>query len=147
MAKAHMFDIALAEKYGPVESIILSHLCFWIEKNQHNQRNFFKGRYWVYNSASAFEKIFTYLNKDQIRRVLDKLNKQGVLYIGNFNKIGYDRTLWYSVSDEVMDIYTAGKGSNRESPSAQMGNVAQTGKCISRNRKIDLAETRRLYQI
>ena len=136
-----MFDVALAEKYGPIESIILSHLCFWIEKNQHNQKNFHDGRYWVYNSAAAFEKIFPYLNKDQIRRVLDKLDKKGALYIDNFNKIGYDRTLWYSVSDEVMDIYTAGKGNNRETPSAQMGNIAQTGKWGKNDGKIeDLTE-------
>jgi len=114
MAKVHIFDVALAEKYGPIESIILSNLCFWIEKNQHNRKNYHKGRYWVYNSTAAFEKIFSYLNKDQIRRVLDKLHKQGALYIDNFNKIGYDRTLWYSVSDAVMKIYTTGKSRNYE---------------------------------
>jgi hypothetical protein len=109
MAKTHSFDVALAEKYGPLESVILSNLCFWIEKNTANQKNYYKGRYWVYNSAAAFEKIFSYFNKDQIRRLLDKLNKQGALYIDSFNKTGYDRTLWYSVSDEVMGIYNAGK--------------------------------------
>jgi len=138
MAKSHMFDVALAEKYGPIESIILSNLCFWIEKNQHNQKNFYKGRYWVYNSTSAFEKIFTYLNKDQIRRVLDKLFKQGALYIDNFNKIGYDRTLWYSVSDEVMEIYTAGKSTYNKPPPAQTGNAAQMGKWSENDAKTEI---------
>jgi hypothetical protein len=141
MAKTHIFDVALAEIYGPIESIILSHLCYWIEKNAANQNNFHKGRYWTYNSAAAFEKIFSYLNGKQIRRVLDKLEEKGALYIDSFNKIGYDRTLWYSVSDEVMGIYNAGKKNeppnrpngqmhipNSGDASDQTGITAQTGK-------------------
>jgi hypothetical protein len=109
MAKMHVFDVTLAEKYGPVESIILSHLCYWIEKNAANQTNYHMDRYWTYNSVTAFKKIFSYLSEKQIRHILNELKKQDAIYINNFNKIGYDRTLWYSVSDEVMKIYNTGK--------------------------------------
>jgi rubrerythrin len=105
MAKVHFFDVSLAVKYGPVESIILSNLCWWIEKNRENKKHYHNGRYWVYNSIKAFENLFPYLNGEQIRRTIDRLRKEKVLYVGKFNKTGYDRTLWYSVNDEVMELY------------------------------------------
>jgi rubrerythrin len=106
MAKTHHFDVSLAEKYGLVESILLSNLCWWIEKNEKNSKHYFNGRYWVYNSIEAFKNLFPYLTGDRIRRTIEKLRAQKALYVGKYNKIGYDRTLWYSVSDEVMALYS-----------------------------------------
>jgi rubrerythrin len=105
MAKTHFFDVSLAVKYGPIESIILTNLCWWTEKNRENGKHYVNGRYWVYNSIKAFENLFPYLNGEQIRRTIDKLRKNKALLVGKFNKIGYDRTLWYSVSDEVLELY------------------------------------------
>jgi hypothetical protein len=105
MAKTHFFDVSLAVRYGPIESIILTNLCWWLEKNKENGRHYVNERYWVYNSIKAFEKLFPYLNGEQIRRTIERLKEKGALYVGKFNKTGYDRTLWYSVSDEVLDLY------------------------------------------
>jgi rubrerythrin len=105
MAKTHFFDVSLAVKYGPIESIILTNLCWWIEKNRENRKHYFNGRYWVYNSITAFEKLFPYLSGEQIRRILNKLREDKVLIVGKYNKTGYDRTLWYTVNEEVLDLY------------------------------------------
>jgi hypothetical protein len=76
-----------------------------MEKNKANGKHYFNGRYWVYNSIKAFETLFPYLNGEQIRRTIERLKERKALYAGKFNKTGYDRTLWYSVSDEVLELY------------------------------------------
>jgi hypothetical protein len=97
--------VALAECFGPLESIFLSNICWWVETNRKNQKHYYEGRYWTYGSAEAFRKIFTYLSPQQIRRIIDTLREKKALLTGNFNRSGYDRTLWYTVSDEVMALY------------------------------------------
>jgi hypothetical protein len=99
--------VALAERFGPLESIFLSNICWWVETNRKNKKNCYEGRYWTYGSTEAFRKIFTYLSPQQIRRIIDTLREENALITGNFNRSGYDRTLWYTVSDEVMALYDA----------------------------------------
>lgn len=105
MAVTHTFSVRLAEKYGPIESIILSNICWWVEYNEKNGKHFYEGKYWTYNSNSAFEKLFTYLTPSQIRYTIQRLRDKGALFVGNFNRMAYDRTLWYTVSDEVRALY------------------------------------------
>jgi hypothetical protein len=99
--------VALAERFGPLESIFLSNICWWVETNRKNKKHYYEGRYWTYGSAEAFRKIFTYLSPQQIRRIIDTLREQKALLTGNFNRCGYDRTLWYTASDDVMALYDA----------------------------------------
>lgn len=100
----HSFNTALAAKYGIVEAVLLEHLAFWIRKNKANNVNAYDGRYWTYNSLRAYEELFPYLTAKQIRRALQKLIQEGVVVDGNFNKSPYDRTKWYSFTDEGMSI-------------------------------------------
>ena len=46
------------------------------------------------------ETTFDYLTPNQIRYALDKLRESGLILTGNFNKTTYDRTLWYTLSEE-----------------------------------------------
>jgi hypothetical protein len=115
VATTHFFSVALAERYGPIESIILSNICWWVETNRKNNKHCYQNKYWTYGSASGFKAIFSYLPGEQIRRTLARLREEGALMTGNFNKMRYDRTLWYTVSDEVMDLYNnkaVGDGQN-----------------------------------
>jgi hypothetical protein len=105
MAVTHLMNVALATKYGTNEALFLSNVCWWIEKNIANQTHFYEERYWTYNSMTAFAKLFPYFKEHQIRHIIDKLKEEKVLFIGNFNRTGFDRTQWYSVSDEVLALY------------------------------------------
>lgn len=100
----HFFDIEIAQKYGLLESILLQNIYFWIEKNRANNTHFYDGRYWTYNSNKAFAEIFPYVSEKQIRTALDKLRKENILITGNYNKIGFDKTLWYSITDKGYSI-------------------------------------------
>lgn len=117
MAYAHFMNLALAVKYGTNESLFLTNLCFWIEKNKANRVNHHEGHYWVYNTMDAWVELFPYFSKDQIRHLIEKMKTKGILLVGVFNRIRYDRTQWYSVSEEVMALYLRG---NNNSPNGQL---------------------------
>jgi hypothetical protein len=97
--KVHHFDIEEAEKYGLREAIILYNIRFWLEKNIANGTNFKNGRVWTFNSYKAFNELFPYLSQSQIKRCLTNLVKGGILIKENHNKLGFDRTNWYSINE------------------------------------------------
>ena len=96
----YMFDVELATQYGTDEAIFLENLIFWVIRNRENERNFFDGRTWTYNSVRALKSLFPFWSDYQMRRVLESLIKQGVIVKGNYNKNPYDRTMWYALADE-----------------------------------------------
>ena len=98
----HIFDVALARAYGVPEAIILQHFYFWIAKNQAAGRHFHDGRFWTYGSAGALSQAMPYFSPHQIRRILKKLQAEGVLYTGNYNKNPYNKTVWYALDDRLL---------------------------------------------
>lgn len=101
----HAFDSQVAVEYGLNEAIILNHFRYWISHNAANEKNFYDGRYWTYNSNSAFCNIFPYLSERKIRNALKHLQEEGIIMTGNYNKSLYDRTLWYAFTDEGARIF------------------------------------------
>ena len=97
----HQFDTEIAKEFGIEESIILQNMLFWTEKNKANQRHFYEGRYWTYNSVRAFSELFPYMTDAKIRRTLKRLEEAGMIITGRFNKVNYDRTLWYSLTEKA----------------------------------------------
>lgn len=95
----HSFNIELAKKYGILEAILLKNIWFWIEKNKANEKNFYDGTYWTYNSTRAFNELFPYASESSIKRALKSLQEKGIIKTGNYNKSAYDRTLWYAFTD------------------------------------------------
>lgn len=105
----HHFDVDLAVIYGVTEAILLNHLEYWIEQNRANGRNFFEGRYWTFNSNKAMKEIFPYLSDKKIRNALKHLQDEGIILTGNFNKLAYDRTLWYAFTEKGESILPKGQ--------------------------------------
>jgi uncharacterized phage protein (TIGR02220 family) len=97
----HSFDVTDAKKYGVECAIIIKNFRFWIDKNKANNKHFYEGKYWTYNSINAFSILFPYWTKDQIRRYLERLENMNVIVSGNFNKAGYDKTKWYSLNCQI----------------------------------------------
>lgn len=100
----HYFDVDIAKEYGILEAILLQNIWFWIEKNKANNMHFYDGKYWTYNSIKAFAEIFPYATERQIRTALDKLIDNGILEKGNYNKVGFDKTLWYAITSKGYSI-------------------------------------------
>lgn len=96
----HHFDTEHAERYGLVEAVLLQNLAFWIAKNRADRKHRHDGRTWTYNSVTAFAELFPYLTRKQIRRALERLEAEGVVVTGNYNRSPIDRTTWYALADE-----------------------------------------------
>ena len=97
----HQFDVDDAVRYGVDAAILLNNIRYWIAKNRANQRHFYQGRYWTYNSNRAFADLFPYWSQPQVRRIIAKLEEAGILLVGEFNQNPYDHTKWYSINDHI----------------------------------------------
>lgn len=125
----HHFDVDLASRYGMVEAILINHFEYWIELNRTNDRNFYDGRYWTFNSMKAMTEIFPYLTEKKIRNALKNLQDEGLILTGNYNRSAYDRTLWYAFSDFAESILPKGQ---MDFPEKANGNI-QKGEPIPNN--------------
>lgn len=105
----HKFNVDIATKYGLLEAILLENIRFWIEKNEANEKHFYDGHYWTYNSIKAFNELFPYATEKQIRNALEKLKLEGLIMTGNYNKSSYDRTLWYALTEKGKCIFPGGQ--------------------------------------
>lgn len=112
-------------------AIMLQNICFWIQKNAANEKNYFDGRYWTYNSIKAFTALFPFWTEKQIRRILNNLESEGYLLTGNYNSQPYDRTKWYTLSEKafaLMGKYNCPNGKMKERE--QENTIAQMGEPI-----------------
>ena len=105
----HVFDTDVAKKYGVNAAIILQNIGYWIKQNEANETNFFDGRYWTFNSKRAYGELFPYMSKRQIETAFQKLIEDGVIVTGNYNKLAYDRTLWYALTQKGKSILHFGE--------------------------------------
>lgn len=119
----HVFDTDVAEKYGVNAAIILQNIGYWIKQNEANKTNFFDGHYWTFNSQRAYRELFPYMSKRQIETAFKKLIDDGVLITGNYNKLAYDRTLWYALTQKGKSISHFGVMDNPNSENGLHQNV------------------------
>lgn len=93
----HSFDVELAQEFGVNAAILFKNICFWIEKNRANGKNFFDGDYWTYNSKRAFAIMFPYMSERQVGTALQKLIDARMIKTGNYNEDKRDKTMWYAL--------------------------------------------------
>lgn len=101
------FKVDVAILVGGADAAAIIHnIAFWMERNRKNGFNFYDGRYWTFNSSRAFHELFPWLSEHQVYRKMKKLEENGFIQTGNYNKKGYDRTLWYTIIDDrILQIY------------------------------------------
>lgn len=96
----HIFDTDIAVKYGVNAAVLLQNIGYWIKQNEANGTNYFDGKYWTYNSRRAYRELFPYMSERQINTAFQKLIDDGLIVTGNYNKLAYDRTLWYALTQK-----------------------------------------------
>lgn len=75
----YSFNVNIAVEYGVEEAIFLHNLYFWIAKNKANNKHFYEGAFWTYNSLEAFTELFPFWSQKQIRRIIKKLKDKGAI--------------------------------------------------------------------
>ena len=88
----HSFDVDVAALYGVNAAILLQNIYYWCEHNRLNEKHYYDGEYWTYNSRKAFAEQFPYMGDKQIRSALGKLKDEGLIITGCYNNSSYDRT-------------------------------------------------------
>lgn len=96
---------SLAEALGSVdEAIILQQLNYWLQKSTKVH----DGKRWVYNTLDAWMAQFPWIkSKTTLKKHLNRLAKLGLVLKGNYNKAGFDRTAWYSIDYQQLELFTA----------------------------------------
>lgn len=92
---------SLAVAVGLHEAIILQQIQYWISSPRAHERD---GKRWVYNSYGDWQQQFPFLSREQIGRAIRHLEKDKVLVSGNYNKKTSDRTKWYSIDYEALNL-------------------------------------------
>ena len=105
----HQFDVDVAKEVGVVGAVLFNNLGFWCFHSKANEKNFFDGRYWTYNSVKAYSELFPYLTEKMIRSSINKLVAAGLIVTGNYNKEKWDRTTWYALTEKGESIFLHGK--------------------------------------
>lgn len=113
----HCFKVDDAAKYGLDEAIFIENVRLWLNSNQAAKRNFHEGKYWTYNTAEAYAVLFPYWNAMKVHRITKSLEDQGVLQVGFFNTNSYNRTKWYTFTDQFANLQ------NRNFKSAKSSNT------------------------
>jgi len=96
---------SLATAIGLNEAIILQQVHYWLTIAAEKGNNFKDGYYWTYNSIRQWQEQFPWWSKNTIRRTLDKLEAEGLLVIGCYNKLNIDRTKWYRIDYDALSRF------------------------------------------
>ena len=91
---------SLAKLVGLNESIILQQLHYWLQRSSHAR----DGRLWIYNTYAAWREQLPFWSEITIKRTVLKLEKQGLILSENFNKAPMDKTKWYSIDYDALDL-------------------------------------------
>lgn len=118
----HLFDVDVAAEHGVNAAILLESIAYWVTQNEANQTNYFDGRYWTYNSRRAYAEMFPYMSKRQVDTAFEKLINAGLIVTGNYNKLAYDRTLWYALTQKGKSILHFGVMDNSETENGKPEN-------------------------
>ena len=119
----HSFNTEYAKRFGVIEAILIHNFQFWIEHNIDQKYNFYDNRIWTYITLKELAKNFEYLSEKQVRSAIERLVNANVLVKGNYNKLSFDKTIWYAFVNENefvkpydSRVFTSAPRGNRVAP-------------------------------
>lgn len=87
--------------FGYREAVIIFHFMYWIGFNRNKKQHLHDGRYWSYSSVHTLqEAYFPFWSEGQISRAIKSLLHQNLILKGNYNRLKYDKTSWYALTNE-----------------------------------------------
>lgn len=98
----------LAVEIGLNEAIILQQLHYWLKSSKHKK----DGDKWIYNTYKDWRLQFPFWSDRTIRRTISSLEKQNLIRTANYNRAGFDKTKWYSLNYEALNLVAKRCGQN-----------------------------------
>ena len=132
----HTFDVNIAIEYGVNAAVLLQNIGYWIKQNEANDTNYFDGHYWTFNSRRAYKELFPYMSERQINTAFQKLIDNDLIITGNYNKLSYDRTLWYALTQKGKCILHFDTMDNVKMSNGECQNVKPIPNVNSNNKHI-----------
>ena len=100
----HSFNVNVCQALGHIEkSILLKEIYGWCHMNKAKGKNIRLDMAWTYMPAKGYADKFPYMNPKSISRWLKQLEKDGLIFSHNFNRVAYDRTKWYTINYSAYD--------------------------------------------
>lgn len=96
------FDEDFALLHGDKVAYLLHHLHFWLTRTKSGR--VIKGQRWIYSSIENWQAWFPWLGEKTIRRNLDYMVEQELIFRGTFPEYGTGRTKWYTINYAHEDI-------------------------------------------
>lgn len=123
-----------ARVLGLNEAIVVQQIHYWLEINRKAQKNFYENRYWTYNTYEQWTtENFNFWSKRTVQRIFKKLFDSKILLKGNFNKKGYDQTVWVTIDydklDEILSEFEYNIEISTECQSVTMSNSNRVTNC------------------
>lgn len=89
----------LAKKIGLNEALFIQQLHYWLADSKHT----YDGYQWVYNTYEDWHRQFPFWSTSTIRRIIGKLEREGLIVSGNYNRFKMDKTKWYRINYEYLE--------------------------------------------
>jgi len=117
----------LATAVGVNEAMILQQIHYWAQKykKDNDQKHYQDGRWWVYNTIKEWQDNFPFFSESTIKRTLNSLRESGIVETGNYNKVGFDRTLWYTINYDKLNQLCPNDEFNLSTPLVQTEQINQ----------------------
>ena len=101
----HSFNLEIAIKYGQQNATFLNNIAYWTEKKMKSKTDFHEGKYWIYNSYESWSLLFPYWSISKIKRIIKSCLKNDLIVVKKFNKVKFDKTNWYSLTNKSINYY------------------------------------------
>lgn len=89
-----VIDVKLAKVIGLNEAIVLQQLNYWLHSRSAKEID---GKKWIYNSMNAWQEQFPFWAVKTVKRIFSSLEESGLVIAGNYNKVKFDQTKWYTI--------------------------------------------------
>ena len=92
------FSPLLGKVFGVCGAMLIQQIHYFCSE----RKNLKEGHHWVYHTTEEWTEILMCWDEKTIRRTLADLRSSGIAVTGNYNKRGFDRTLWYRIDYEKL---------------------------------------------
>lgn len=87
------------------KAMVVQHIHYWCERSEEagSEHKFNEGHYWTYNTFEELAEMLP-IGITTIKKVIKELERDGYIFSSNFNKKKFDRTKWYRVNYEKLEL-------------------------------------------